>query len=183
MDRHITMGALLTLTTGCVVGGGEQALRFDDLQGLRIELGSGDITVVSERGRAARTDVFLDLGGIGEKNARGEITEGADGWVTVDARGSILGGGDIEAWVPSGLPVELLLERGDVTVDLDGRSDVAACVAAGDLDVFTPSGGYLLQLEAGAGAVSTEEVWHDPAAATTLDLCVGAGDLAVVGVR
>jgi hypothetical protein len=181
MHRHIRHGGLLALlATGCVVGGGERTVHYEGLAGLRVELGNGDVHVVGDGSQGDRTEVQLDLGGVGRRAARGEEWIDDDGWLNIDARG-VLGGGDIEATVPAGLAVEVWVERGDATVEQPVRADVSGCVAAGALHVEVPQGGYRLSLDGGAGAVFAEGVWHDAGADRSLDLCVGAGELSVEG--
>jgi len=172
---------LLSLAPACVVGGGEQTHRYDDLEGVFVELGSGDVEIWGEEGRASTTEVHLDLGGIGQDTARGTLTVGADGWLHVDARGGIFGGGDIEVIVPAGLPVEAIVERGDVDVVQDRPADVSACAAAGSVTIEVPAGGYQLDLDGGAGSIDARGVWHDPDAEHTLQGCFGAGDVRIVG--
>jgi hypothetical protein len=170
----------VVMATGCVVGGGEQTYHFDDLAGVRIELGSGDVEVFGEEDRHG-SEITLDIGGVGKKNARGELLVGDDGWLTVDANGGFMGGGDIEAWLPAGMPVEVFVERGDATVFLERPADVVACVAAGSVTIEVPMGAYRLDLNGGAGAVSTQDVWGDDEAVHSIEACVGAGDVDVIG--
>jgi len=184
-NNRAPWGALLLLTTaslaaGCVVGGGEQTHNYRDLAGVSIHLGNGEVEVVSDRDRCCETELHLDLGGVGARTARGDVSVDRDGWLTVDARG-LLGGGDIEVRLPPGVPVEVLVERGDALVQLDAPADVYGCVAAGSVTIEVPEGGYRLDLAGGAGAVSVDGVWHDPDAVHTIGACVGAGDVEVVG--
>jgi len=178
--RWLAWLAPLLLATGCVVGGGEQTYRYDGLTGITIELGSGEVEVLGQPDGCCETEVNLDLGGVGQKAARGDLEVGPDGWLTVDAKG-LLGGGDILAFVPAGLPVEVLVDRGDVLVALERPADVHACAAAGEVTIEVPEGAYDLDLRGGAGEVSTEGVVHDPSAVHTIVGCVGAGELSVVG--
>lgn len=168
------------LLPACVVGGGERTVVEHGVAGLRIELGNGEVEVQAMDGVGDRTEVALDLGGVGARTARGETWVDTDGWLVVDARG-LLGGGEVHATVPATLPVEVFVDRGEATVLRDRAGDVVACVAAGEVTVEVPSGAYRLDLDGGAGEVSAVGVWDDPSAATTLSLCVGAGEVAVVG--
>ncbi len=172
---------VLAFAPGCVVGGGTQVHRYDDLEGIAIELGSGDVAVWGEADRASETEVLLDLGGIGQDTARGTLTLQPNGWLHVDARGGPLGGGDIEAWVPAGLPVEVLVERGDVDVVQERPADVNACAAAGSVHIEVPAGGYRLDLDGGAGSIESSGVWDEPGAKHVITACFGAGDVEVVG--
>jgi len=170
----------LTLATGCVVGGGQQSYEFHDLSGITIELGNGEVMVDGSHDACCATELTLDLGGVGSRTARGDVEVGDDGWLMVDARG-LLGGGEIDARVPAGLPVEVLVERGEAQIELDAPADVYACVAAGEVYIEVPEGAYDLDLGGGAGQVSTEGVVHDPDAPHRIGACVGAGEVSVVG--
>jgi len=181
MTRSLLACAVVALAPACVIGGGEQTHRFEDLEGIFIELGSGDVDVWGEEGRERTTEVQLDLGGIGRDTARGTLTVGADGWLHVDARGGPFGGGDIEARVPAGLPVEVIVARGDIDIVADRGADLYACAAAGSVYLEVPGGGYQLDLDGGAGAIDTHGVWHDAGAEHTIHGCFGAGDVEVVG--
>jgi hypothetical protein len=172
---------MTAIVSGCVVGGGEQTHRFEDLEGIFIELGSGDVEVWGTEDRGATTEVQLDLGGVGRDTARGTLTVRDDGWLHVDARGGPLGGGHIEARVPAGLPVEVLVERGDIDIVQELPADLYGCAAAGSVHMEVPAGGYQLELDGGAGAIDTRGVWHDPDADHTLHGCFGAGDVDIVG--
>lgn len=171
----------VALASACVVGGGERTVVQDDVAGLRIELGNGEIDLVDLATAGRTTTVHLELGGIGPRAARGETYVDADGWLVIDAGGA-LGGGEIEATVPPGLPVELFVDRGEVTVQRRVVGDVLACVGAGELTVEVPEGPYRLDLDGGAGSVVSVGVWDAPDAEAALSLCVGAGDLSVVGM-
>ena len=163
---------VVVAAAGCVVGGGEQAFEFDDIAGLRVELGSGDVRAWGGSPDGV-TRVHTDGGGIGRDNVSPDVRFDADGWVTVDMNGGPLGGGDLDVEVPDGLPLE-------VDVDLQAPADLWACVAAGDIAVTLPAGRYALDLDGGAGSIEVDRrISDDPMADHRVSLCVAAGGIDV----
>lgn len=160
--------------SGCVVGGGEVSYRFDDAAALSVSLANGSVTVdPSEDGS---TVLEWDGGGLG-RAASPEVSLGPDRTVRFDARGQ-LGGGDLVAHVAPGLPVTVLLDRGDVDVALDAPADLDLCVAAGSVTVEVPPGPWDLDVSLGAGEVSLG-VDDTDGAPFTLAICAGAGDVSI----
>lgn len=169
--RWTVLGAV---AAGCVVGGAELVYEFPDATSLGLELANGSVVV--DDTFDGPTTVEWDGGGIGDA-ATPEVREARDGAVTVDARGQ-LGGGDLAAHVVPGLPVRVLLDRGDVTVDLEAPSDLDLCVGAGSVDVTLPPGEYDLDVDLGAGSVDLE-VPDTDGAAFSVRVCQGAGDVRI----
>jgi hypothetical protein len=167
------MTALMSLA-GCWVGGGEGDWTFDGASSLEIDLGSGDVIVGSSGDEA--TWVGWDGGGVG-KAARPDVFQDASGAVIVDAR-TLLGGGDIEALVPSALPIDVLVDRGSASIELADPANVTVCVGAGDVSIGIPPGNYRLDLDLGAGSISSDIV-HSDGAPYSIDVCAGAGSIDV----
>jgi hypothetical protein len=161
---------------GCLVGGGEVTETFTGATALSIELASGSVTVDSS-GDDTLT-VSWDGGGVGKAAASPTIAQDGDGVVTVEARGQ-LGGGDIGAKVPAGVPVAVLLDRGDVTVRLSAPADLDLCVGAGSVSVQVPDDvDYDLDLAVGAGSV-TLGIPDVDGADFVISVCEGAGSIEV----
>lgn len=167
-------GLWAVLLGGCAIGGGEGSWVFDDASALRVELASGEVVVGPSEDGAVR--LAFDGGGIGQA-ARPEVGQGSDGAVELLASDG-LGGGDVEAQVPGGLPITVLLDQGDIEVELEEPADVFLCVGAGSVELVVPPGAYRLDLDVGVGSVS-DEIVHDPDAEHALTLCSGAGDVSV----
>ena len=168
------VGSMVVLAAiGCAVGGSEREFTFDDAIGLTIELGSGDVVVESSADEVLY--VTYDGGGLG-KAARPDVYQ-EDGEVFVDAR-TLLGGADIEALAPAAVPLDIQVDRGDIDVELAASASVHACVGAGSVSIGVPAGEYRLDLDVGAGSISSEIV--DRADAPyTLSVCAGAGSVDV----
>lgn len=149
--------------------------------GLRIEAGSGDVTVRNVNGR-------LDLqAGSGDVNV---INAGGPARVSA-------GSGDIDV---DGVRGDLSLETGSGSVEADGiqAKTVIAKAGSGDLDLVfagppgsvtaeTGSGDAQLELPAGSYNVTADsdsgeedvEVASDPGAPNTVDVHAGSGDVQV----
>lgn len=170
----MTKGAALLamVTTGCVIRGTDRDWTFDDATSLHLELGSGDVDVVNSVD--GTTHVAYDGGGVG-KSGRPNVNQRDDGSVVADAR-NVLGGGDFTAEMAEGIPLTVIVDRGDVTIELDVASDVDACVGAGDVSIGVPPGTYDLQLDAGVGTIDLAIV-DEPGAAHVIHACAGAGSL------
>ncbi len=166
-------GVVALLLGGCVVGGGEGSWVFDGATGLRIELASGEVSVTPSEDGALR--LAFDGGGIGQA-ARPEV--GQEGGEVELLASDGLGGGEVDARVPPGIPIEVLLDSGEIAVELVAPADVFLCVATGSVDLVVPAGAYRLDLDVGVGSVA-EEIVHDPDAEHAIALCAGAGDVTV----
>jgi hypothetical protein len=164
--------ALVVGASGCFVGGGEQVVAFESATSLSVSLANGSVTI--EPTEDGDTVVEWDGGGIG-RAAFPEIEQHLDGGVSVDARGQ-LGGGDVVVHVVPGIPIDVLLDRGDIAVTLAAPADLDLCVAAGSVEVELPPGDYDLDVAAGAGDV-TLEVPDVDGAATRISVCAGAGSI------
>ncbi|MCA9493830.1 MAG: hypothetical protein KC656_10520 [Myxococcales bacterium] len=165
---------LSVLLGGCVIGGGERSWVFDGATGLRVELASGSILVGPSMDDQLR--LAFDGGGVGQP-AHPDAVQASDGFVSLLASDG-LGGGDVDARVPGGIPIEAFLDQGDITVELAEPADVVLCVAAGSVTLVVPPGRYDLDLDIGAGSIS-QGVVDDPSAPYRLSVCAGAGDLSV----
>jgi len=164
---------LLTLSA-CTVGGGERHWSFEDAKGVWIEVGSGNVNICAIDDRES-IDVSWDGGGMG-KPANPYIEVEPDGWLTFDARG-LLGGGELEVMLPQGLPFEVYLERGDISVGLETGTDLIACVAAGSIDIHIPEGSYDIELQGAVGSWETSGVTHDPDSQHRVQACAATGEI------
>ncbi len=167
------LAALTLLTSGCVIGGGETYWEFQSPEAVSVRIGSGEVSVRSVDDDVVR--IWWEGGGVGD-NARPEVERADNGVVFIDADGGFLGGGDVRVGLPAGVGIEAIVDRGEVDVGLQAPSDVAACVAAGEVSIGVPAGGYRLDLDVGAGELSTE-MFHDPDAPYEIAACVGAGEV------
>lgn len=159
---------------GCVVGGGDRSWVFDGATALHVELASGSIVVTPSMDDRLR--LAFDGGGVGQP-ARPVVDQLDDGTVTLLASDGI-GGGDVDARVPAGIPIEAELDQGDISVTLEAPADVFLCVAAGSVDLVVPPGDYRLDLDVGAGSISAGVV-ESEGADHLLSVCAGAGDVTV----
>jgi hypothetical protein len=164
---------LALLLSACVVGGGERSWLFEDATALSVALGSGEVTVVSSPDAAAV--VAWDGGGVGQA-ANPDVWQDG-GCVFVDAKGG-LGGGELEVEVPAGASVTAHLSRGEITITLDAPADIDACVGAGEITIEVPPGAYALDLQMGAGEISSD-ITHDAGAEHVIRACAGAGEVTV----
>lgn len=164
----------LIALSACTIGGGEREWHFEDVKGVWIEVGSGDVNLCAVDDRET-VDVRWDGGGIG-KPADPDIALEADGWLVFDA-GGILGGGELEVMVPQGLPFEIYVERGDIDVGLRTGTDLIACVAAGSVDIHVPEGSYDIELQGAVGSWETSGVTNDPDSPHAIRACAATGEI------
>lgn len=167
----------LATTTGCVVGGGERDLTFDeDLSRVELRLENGEITVYSSA-EFEQVHLYMEGGGLG---ATGFFdTEIEDGVLMVDGDCDGMCGGEIMLEVPAGLEIDAALRRGELFVELEEPASVKACTSTGSVDLLVPEGGYQLELEVGVGELYTDGVWDDPESELILASNVGMGELYV----
>ncbi len=171
---------LLLLLSACFVGGGDRSWSLDpDVHGVDLRLSNGSVTVLP----GSEEELYIEWsgGGLGNRKIRPEPVLVGD-TVLLDARCGGTCGGDITVLLPPGLEVAGTVERGDLLVDLEQRSNIDACVAAGSLELRVPAGAWDLDLEVGAGSLVVQEVLHDPQAPDWISACVAAGDLTVLGL-
>lgn len=166
---------LMGLIAGCIVqvGGGEAEWSFLAPSAVQVDVGNGDIHVVSSFDD--RLVVRWDGGGFNE-NAYPDVVELADGTIDVDANGGIAGGGTVDLELPTGTDLELLVDRGSIEVRLDEPTNLFACAGAGSIDIAMPPGPYRLELGAMLGVIDNGIV-DDPNGPYTIEVCLGAGDV------
>lgn len=167
------------LAAGCLieVGGGSTQWDFEDATALEIRLSSGDVTITSTSG--PDVEVYWEGGGVGD-NARPEVSTDRFGRVRVDANGGLLGGGSIEVALPAGIDVDVQVERGAIDAHLDAPTNIFACTGAGSITLGVAPGPYELDLGVGVGVIDSD-VWHEPGAPYTIEVCLGAGDVELYG--
>jgi hypothetical protein len=170
--RSLGLGFVVCGAMGCVVGGTEGVHEFGSASALTVELGNGEVLIVSSPDESLR--VHYDGGGIG-RAARPEIEQDSSGAVWVDGGGP-LGGGELEIEVPAGIPVTAEVDSGEITIELSSPANIDACVGAGELSIGVPAGSYNLQVQAGAGEVDLGLV-NDPSAEYSIRACAGAGEI------
>lgn len=149
---------------GVAVSGenGSGDIELSDVGEVRVEVGSGDVTVTGATGAVtARTG----SGDVTVTDAAGAVTA-RTGSGSITGRG--LGGSEVLAEAGSG----------SISLTLDTAAPVSAEASSGDIDLTVPSGGYRVQAEAGSGEVQIG-VPDDPAATTLLRLHTGSGDITV----
>lgn len=169
----------LLLCVACQVGGGEKSLSWsaEGVGIVDVTLSSGEINVLP--GTTDEIYILWEGGGISSQPIF-EVTQ--DGpRLYIDADCGFTCGGELTVELPHALPLELALDSGEANVELTERSSVSACVAAGEVNLLVPSGAYQLDLDAGAGSIDTEGVFHDATAKDQLRACVAAGEINVTG--
>ncbi len=177
MSRHLALSSLFLL--GCHVGGSDRSWDLPgDLRGVDLRLSNGSITV--QPAPSDRLVIEWSGGGVGNGNVFPE-PELIDDVVWFDARCGEACGGDLLVWLPPGMEVYAELAKGDVSVELEERSDLHACAAMGSVDIRVPQGAWDLQLDVAMGELWVDGVTHDPRSDDLIEACAAMGDLAVVG--
>lgn len=162
------------LCSGCVVGGGDRSWSFERPAEVVVQIGSGEIGVISSPDDRLR--VSWEGGGVGD-NGRPDVYE-EGGVVWVDANGGILGGGEVRLEIPDGVAMDLEVSRGEIHTALSAQASIDACVATGEVSLGVAPGPYVLDLAIGLGHLESE-LWHDPTSPYRLSACTAVGDLHV----
>lgn len=162
------------LSTGCVVGGGDQGWTFERPTSVVVQVGSGSIDVVSSPDDQLRA--WWEGGGFGDNASPDVYEEGGVVWI--DANGGVLGGGEVRVEVPAGTSMDLEVARGEIHTALTEQASIEACVAAGEVSLGVAPGPYVLDLAIGLGHLESE-LWHDPTSPYRLSACTAVGDLHV----
>ncbi len=154
---------------------GERDWVFDTAPAaLRATFGNGDVTVHA----TDRDDAVVAWSGaaIGTIPHVGVL----DGVLVVGAECRLCGGTlDIE--VPAGIPVDVGVGEGSVTLQLDEAVDVAVRLDHGAVEVGVPAGSYDVRVRAVAASVSLDGIERDPAAAHLITVDVDAGEVVLLG--
>ena len=163
--------SVLWILAACQVG--ERVMEIDEpVDSVHLRMSSGEIEVVSVEREGVRIEHEGWCSGEGLALDGGGLFYGAD----QDC------GGELYVEVPLGTPVSVCLDRGEVFVELGAVSDVDVCTAAGEIDLVVPSGDYLLDLDMGAGELSTSGVAHSEAAEHRIRATLAAGELSISGI-
>ena len=154
---------------GCVMAADESFVVDEDVVGLVVQMGNGDVSV--EPGVEGQATVDLDFGGLGFDGIERDVVEGVL-WLDLRCRGAC--GGDLAVTLPPGAWADVRLSAGDVSVsDLDGS--VRAHVAAGAIEVWNLSGD---EVDLATAAGSIDAVLEPEVRVVTAD--AGAGEAALV---
>src|SRR6478752_9934595 len=94
------------MAEACVVGGSDSVDEFSSVTALSVELGNGDVRIVTSEDDLTR--VRYDGGGVG-RSAWPEMVQDGQGALSVDG-GGLLGGGDLDIEVAGGVPITAEVE-------------------------------------------------------------------------
>jgi hypothetical protein len=171
------MGVVMFLAA-CQVG--ERVFEIDEPVGLvRLDMSSGEVELrsverdnvrIEHSGWCATDDLEEDAG---LSVVEGELRYGGEGRDC---------GGELYVEIPLGVASTVCLDRGEVSVELGAPADLAVCTAAGEIDVVVPAGAYVLDLDVGAGELSTFGVSHSEDAEHHLSATLAAGELSISGL-
>jgi hypothetical protein len=192
MNRLAALAALSLTATGCIRAVDKSwNLDADGVTVVQVQADRGDVTIVADLDHAITTDI--EYGGLGF----GSIGVERDG-VLVDARcdGLDICGGHVEVHLPSEIPVELILDAGnieayglaapirltlgagDAHIGSYAGDDLDAALGAGNIDVDALVAPSSLRVDVGAG----DALLMVPSGAYVLDLDVAAAHQVVQGV-